>query len=148
MTTRSALPERRGKSTTNANRHARGAAGAPPQAPLRPASYYAMSVTDDSGAPFFHRGDVILVAALPAIEAGFGSLEPGDAVVLSRKAACYGDGEFRRVVRVKPPRVTVEPFNERRNTTTIHENDFRVLGRVVLRWCSHGERPMREVRHG
>jgi hypothetical protein len=114
-----------------------------PKAHSRPAplrltmQYLALTVTDDSGAPFFHRGDVVLARLAGVFNK---TIKPGDVVVLNRTPWTAGDGMFRKVIRVTPRTLTVAPIKSGR-ASTIRDDSGVVLGPVVLRWCQHEREP-------
>lgn len=113
------------------------------QAPLQGTTeYLALRVNDESAAPLFHRGDLVLARVTGVFNE---TIKAGDVVVLDRRRWTFGEGEFRQVTRVTKRSITVKPLRGGR-ARVIRDDEGRVLGPVVLRWCSHVPRRM-EVRH-
>lgn len=94
--------------------------------------YVALRVTGDSMIPLLHDGDTILVK--------LGDEVVPDAVVVAR----VPDGGYvvKRVGGVAGSRVELVSFNPDYPPIVIPRDPSLVLGTVLLRWCTHGDRPV------
>jgi phage repressor protein C with HTH and peptisase S24 domain len=92
--------------------------------------YVALRVTGDSMVPLLHDGDTILVK--------LGEEIVPDAVVVAR----VPDGGYvvKRVGGVAGSRVELESLNPDYPPIVIARDPSLVLGTVLLRWCTHGDR--------
>lgn len=92
--------------------------------------YVALRVTGDSMVPLLHDGDTILVK--------LGDELVPDAVVVAR----VPDGGYvvKRVGGVVGSRVELASLNPEYPPIVIPRDPSLVLGTVLLRWCSHGDR--------
>jgi len=94
--------------------------------------YVALRVTGDSMVPLLHDGDTILVK--------LGDELVPDAVVVAR----VPDGGYvvKRVGGIAGSRVELASLNAEYPSIVIPRDPSLVLGTVLLRWCTHGERSM------
>jgi SOS-response transcriptional repressor LexA len=92
--------------------------------------YVALRVTGDSMVPLLHDGDTILVK--------LGDEIVPDAVVVAR----VPDGGYvvKRVGGIAGSRVELESLNPDYPPIVIARDPSLVLGTVLLRWCTHGDR--------
>jgi phage repressor protein C with HTH and peptisase S24 domain len=92
--------------------------------------YVALRVTGDSMVPLLHDGDTILVK--------LGDEVVPDAVVVAR----VPDGGYvvKRVGGIAGSRVELVSFNPDYPPIVIPRDPSLVLGTVLLRWCTHGDR--------
>ena len=93
--------------------------------------HLALRVSGDSMEPLLHSGDTILVR--------LGDELVPDAVVVAR----VPDGGYvvKRVGGVAGSRVELTSINPDYPTIVIPRDPSLVLGTVLLRWCTHGDRP-------
>jgi SOS-response transcriptional repressor LexA len=92
--------------------------------------YVALRVTGDSMIPLLHDGDTILVK--------LGDELVPDSVVVAR----VPDGGYvvKRVGGIAGSRVELASLNRDYPTIVIPRDPSLVLGTVLLRWCTHGDR--------
>ena len=98
--------------------------------------YVTLSVSGDSMVPLFHAGDRILVRLGDACQSG-------DVIVARHADQGY---VVKRVGRLRRSTIELTSLNPQYRPMDLRRSEVRVVGTVVLRWCSHGVE--RESRSG